>query len=74
MAGLPHEPASVLAQDSLSALLLPFWQLLIGGFVVLALVTSVHRLARRGWSRMTTGLLVTASAIVGLAVVGMLLQ
>lgn len=64
----------VLAQDSLSALLLPFWQLVIGGFVLLALVTSVHRLARRGRSRMTTGLLVTASVIIGLAVVGVLLQ
>lgn len=73
MAALPSG-THVLAQDSLSALLLPFWQLVIGGFVLVALVTSVRRLARRGRSRMTTGLLVTASAIVGLAVLGVLLQ
>ncbi|MGI5215435.1 hypothetical protein [Plantactinospora sp. CA-290183] len=65
---------TILAQDTLSALLLPIWQLLIGGFVLLALVASVRRLARRGPSRMTTGLLVTASVIVSLALVGMLLQ
>ncbi|GIG92116.1 hypothetical protein [Plantactinospora endophytica] len=63
-----------LAQDSFTALLLPFWQLVIGGLVLLAVIVSVRRLARRGPSRMTTGLLVTASAIIGLAVVGMLLQ
>ncbi|WP_422773676.1 hypothetical protein ACN28C_12700 [Plantactinospora sp. WMMC1484] len=74
MAALPSDTAIILAQDSLSALLLPFWQIVIGGLVLLALLASVRRLARRGRSRMTTGLLVTASAIIGLAVVGMLLQ
>jgi hypothetical protein len=64
----------VVAQDSISALLLPIWQLVIGGFVLLALIASVRRLTRRGMSRMTTGLLVTASVIVGLALVGVLLQ
>ena len=74
MAALPIETGTILAQDSLSGLLLPIWQLLIGGLVLVALVASVRRLARRGRSRMTTGLLVTASVIVGVAVVGVLLQ
>jgi len=74
MAALPSDTATVLAQDSFSALLLPIWQLVIGGLVLLALLMSVRRLASRGRSRMTTGLLVTGSVIVGLAVVGVLLQ
>lgn len=74
MATLPSTPEITVAQDSLSALLLPIWQLLIGSLVLLAVVTSAYRLARRGRSRMTTGLLVTATVIVGLAVIGVLLQ
>ncbi|MFY1687322.1 hypothetical protein [Plantactinospora sp. WMMB782] len=74
MAAFASSIGTTLAQDSLTALLLPFWQLVIGGLVLLAVVASVRRLARRGPSRMTTGLLVTASAIIGLAVLGMLLQ
>ncbi|MEO3926285.1 hypothetical protein ABGB07_20800 [Micromonosporaceae bacterium B7E4] len=74
MAAVASSTQITIAQDSLTALLLPFWQLVIGGLVLVAVVVSVHRLARRGRSRMTTGLLVTASAIIGLAVVGMLLQ
>ncbi|MDG4789299.1 hypothetical protein O7626_25795 [Micromonospora sp. WMMD1102] len=74
MAAFASSIGTTLAQDSVTALLLPFWQLVIGGLVLLAVVASVRRLARRGPSRMTTGLLVTASAIIGLAVLGMLLQ
>lgn len=74
MALMPDAPPTVVAQDAVLGLLLPFWQLVIAGFVLFALVVSVRRLAGRGPSRMTTGLLVTAAVIVGLAVVGVLLQ
>lgn len=69
---MPAAP-TLLAADALSALLLPFWQLVIAGGVLLAVLVSVHRLVRRGPSRMTTALLVTGGAIVGLAVIGVLL-
>lgn len=74
MAATPDSPLSVTAQDAVLSLLLPFWQLVIAGFVLVALIVSVRRLAGRGPSRMTTGLLVTGAAIVGLAVIGVLLQ
>ncbi|MEV0881968.1 hypothetical protein AB0I85_29580 [Micromonospora echinofusca] len=74
MADLPRTWVTVLAEDALTGLLLPFWQLLIGAFVVFVVLVSVARLARRGRSRMTTALLVTAAAIAGFAVVGVLLQ
>ncbi|PZV89182.1 hypothetical protein SAMN05443287_11855 [Micromonospora phaseoli] len=64
----------VLAEDALLGLLLPFWQLIIGAFVLFAVVVSIGRLARRGPSRMSTALLITAAAIAGLALVGVLLQ
>ena len=63
---------SPLAIDAISALLLPFWQLVIGAVVVVAVVVSVHRLARRGRSRMTNAMLVLGGAIIGLAVIGVL--
>ncbi|MEH1102479.1 hypothetical protein [Micromonospora sp. CPCC 205561] len=74
MADLPRTRVTVLAEDALTGLLLPFWQLIIGAFVVFVVLVSVARLARRGRSRMTTALLVTAAAIAGFAVVGVLLQ
>ena len=64
----------ILAQDAVLNLLLPLWRLVIGGFVLFVLVAAGRRLAQRGPSRMTTALLVTAGAIVGLAVFGFLLQ
>ena len=67
-------PGPILAEDAVLGLLLPFWQLVIGGFVLFVLVAAVRQLARRGPSRMTTALLVTAGAIVGLALVGVLLE
>ncbi|SCG38510.1 hypothetical protein GA0070609_0588 [Micromonospora echinaurantiaca] len=66
--------ATVLAADPLLGLLLPFWQLVIGAFVLFVVLVSIARLARRGPSRMSTALLVTAAAIAGFAVVGVLLQ
>jgi hypothetical protein len=65
---------AAVAQDALLGLLLPFWQLIIGAFVMVAVALSVQRLVRRGHSRMTTAMLVTAGAIVGLATLGVLLQ
>ncbi|MFE9954011.1 hypothetical protein [Micromonospora sp. NPDC005299] len=67
-------PAATLAEEALLGLLLPFWQLVIGTFVLVIVLASVRRLARRGPSRMTTALLVTAAAIAGLTVVGVLLE
>ena len=66
--------AAPLAEEALLGLLLPFWQLVIGGFVLFVVLASVGRLARRGPSRMTTALLITAVAIAGFTVVGVLLE
>ncbi|MFI6266279.1 hypothetical protein [Micromonospora sp. NPDC051006] len=74
MDDVSRPPATLLAEEALLGLLLPFWQLVIGAFVLVVLVLSVGRLARRGRSRMTTALLVTAAAIAGFALVGVLLQ
>jgi hypothetical protein len=54
--------------------LLPFWQLIIGGLVLVAILGSAQRLARRGHSRMTTALLVWGGAILGVAVLGLLVK
>jgi len=70
--GTMPEPA--LATDALLGLLLPIWQLVIGGLVLLAVVGSIFRLAARGPSRMTTALLLTGGAVVCLTVLGVLLQ
>ncbi|MEU4529730.1 hypothetical protein AB0F49_16015 [Micromonospora ureilytica] len=64
----------VLAEQALLGLIGPFWQVVIGAVVLVVLVLSVGRLARRGRSRMTTALLVTAAAIAGFAVIGVLLE
>ena len=64
----------MLAEEALLGLLMPFWQLVIGAVVLVVILVSVGRLARRGRSRMTTALLVTAAAIAGLTVIGVLLQ
>lgn len=61
-----------IAADALLSLLFPFWQLVIGCCVVVALVVSVQRLTARGPSRMGRALLVTAAVIVGVAAVGLL--
>jgi hypothetical protein len=66
-------PAPV-AADALLGLLLPFWQLVIGVFVLVMLALSVRRLASRGRSRMTTALLVSGAAAVAFAAIGLLLQ
>ncbi|MEV4660276.1 hypothetical protein [Micromonospora sp. NPDC049301] len=65
---------TVHAEEALLGLLLPFWQVVIGAVVLVVLVLSVGRLARRGRSRMTTALLVTAAVIAGFTAIGVLLQ
>jgi hypothetical protein len=67
-------PPAPIAADALLDLLLPFWQLVIGVFVLLMLAASVRQLARRGRSRMTTALLVSGAAAVALATIGFLVQ
>jgi hypothetical protein len=62
------------AAEALLSLLLPFWQLVIGLFVLVMLAVSVRRLARRGRSRMTTALLVSGAAVVAFATIGVLLE
>jgi hypothetical protein len=69
-----HSAPKVLVTDALSGLLLPFWQLIIGGLVLVAILGSALRLARRGHSRMTTALLVWGGAILGVAVLGLLVK
>jgi hypothetical protein len=64
----------LLAEDLLLGMLLPFWQLVIGGFVLVAVVASVYRLAQRGPSRMSLALLLSGGAVVCLTVLGMLFQ
>jgi hypothetical protein len=58
--------------DALLGMLFPFWQLVIGCCVLLAMVAAGFRLARRGPSRMGTALLVIGGGIVALVVVGIL--
>jgi hypothetical protein len=71
---VPVRGKDLQAEEAVLGLLLPIWHLVIGTLVLLAVIGSVGRLARRGRSRMTTGLLVTAGAIVGFAVIGVMLQ
>ncbi|MCW3844705.1 hypothetical protein ONA70_31960 [Micromonospora yasonensis] len=65
---------TTLAEDALLGLLLPFWQLVIGAFVLFVVLASLRRLAQRGPSRMTTALVITAVAIAGFTLVGVLLE
>lgn len=73
MASSPPTSPS-LAAEALLGLLLPFWHVVIGAFVLLAVVASVRKLAQRGLSRMNRALLFTAGAILALALTGVLLQ
>ena len=62
-----------MSQDPLLGLLFPLWQLAIGGCVVVTVVFATRRLLRCGPSRMTSALIVTGGAALGLAVLGLLL-
>lgn len=63
-----------IAADALLDLLLPLWQLVIGVLVLIAVVVPIHRLARRGRSRMGAAMLIIGGAVVCLAVLGVLIQ
>jgi hypothetical protein len=71
---VPEQRAGTHTDDALLGLLLPFWQLVIGLLVAVAVVVVLYRLLQRGPSRMTTAMLVTGGAVVGIAVVGILTQ
>jgi multisubunit Na+/H+ antiporter MnhB subunit len=62
-----------MSQDALLGLLFPFWQLAIGGCVLITVLLCTRRLLRRGPSRMTRALVVTGGAAIGLATLGILL-
>jgi hypothetical protein len=62
------------AADALLDLVLPAGQLVIGTLVLVTLVLSVHKLFLRGPSRMGGALLVSGGAVIGLAVLGYLIQ
>lgn len=64
----------ILATDALLDLLWPMWQILIGTLVLVTLVVSLSRLIRRGPSRMGGAMLLTGGAVIGLAVIGYLVQ
>jgi hypothetical protein len=64
---------SAMPQDALLNLLYPMWQVVIGAFVLVVLLVSTHRLLGRGPSRMSRALVVTGSAAVAVAVLGILL-
>ena len=63
-----------LAADALLDLLMPAWQLVIGALVLVTLVVSVARMVRRGPTRMGGAMLLTGGAVIGLALVGYLVQ
>jgi hypothetical protein len=60
----------VASGDALLGMLMPFWQIIIGCCVLLALFAGTARLLRRGRSRMGNAMLVTAALIVGITVLG----
>ena len=63
-----------LAADALLDMLVPLWQLVIAVLVLVTVVVSVLRLAKRGPSRMGAAMLVVGGAVVCLAVLGYLFQ
>ncbi|GLY01450.1 MULTISPECIES: hypothetical protein [Actinoplanes] len=66
--------SETLAVDAFLSLLVPLWQVVIGLLVLVTVVVSAHRLLMRGPSRMGGALLIVGGAVVGLAVVGFLVQ
>jgi hypothetical protein len=62
-----------MSDDALLGLLFPVWQLVIGGCVLVTVAFGVRRLLRRGPSRMTSALIVTGGAALGLTALGLLL-
>jgi hypothetical protein len=67
-------PSRTVAADDVSDLLVPFSQLVIGLLVLVALVVAGYRIFMRGPSRMGGAMLLAGGAVIGLAVVGYLVQ
>ena len=63
-----------LAADALTGMLVPLWQFVIGALVLVTVVVSTRRLFMRGPSRMGGAMLLSGGAVIGLAVVGYLIQ
>lgn len=70
--GMGYPPAE--AAEALTGLLMPIWQLVIGVFVLVAVVVSGYRLFMRGPSRMGGAMLIVGGALVGIAVLSYLVQ
>lgn len=66
--------APALAQNALLDLLLPFWQAVIALCVVVAVIVATVRLARRGPSRLTAGLVLVGAVLLGICVLSLLLD
>jgi uncharacterized membrane protein YozB (DUF420 family) len=62
------------AAYALLDLVFPLWQFVIGALVLVTLVVSVMRMIRRGPSRMGGAMLLAGSAVIGVAVIGYLVQ
>jgi hypothetical protein len=67
-------PVRPLAADALLDLLMPMWQVVIGVLVLVTLVIAGRRILMRGPSRMGGAMLLAGGAVIGLAVVGYLVQ
>jgi hypothetical protein len=67
-------PVRPLAADALLDLLMPLWQMVIGVLVLVTLVVAGRRILMRGPSRMGGAMLLAGGAVIGLAVVGYLVQ
>lgn len=68
------DPVRPLAADALLDLLMPLWQVVIGVLVLVTLVVAGHRILMRGPSRMGGAMLLAGGAVIGLAVIGYLVQ
>jgi hypothetical protein len=67
-------PSRTVAADAVLDLLEPLWQLLIGVLVLVTVVVAGYRIFMRGPSRMGGAMLLAGGAVVGVAVVGYLVQ
>lgn len=67
-------PVRPLAADALLDLLMPLWQAVVGVLVLVTLVVAGHRIFMRGPSRMGGAMLLAGGAVIGVAVVGYLVQ
>ncbi|HEU0239314.1 MAG TPA: hypothetical protein VKB59_08885 [Micromonosporaceae bacterium] len=60
------------AQDALLGMLAPIWQLAITACLIVVTLIAAHKLFMRGPSRMSRGILMAGTAVVGVIVVGVL--